>query len=50
MLAEMKKRCKAGECGNQTEAENAFRKLVEDQYSCQERPGAKKAIRIKLSH
>jgi len=45
MLAEMKKRCNAGEYGNQTEAENGFRKLIEDQSTCQERPGVKKAVR-----
>jgi hypothetical protein len=43
MLAEMKKRCNAGEYGNEAEAENAFRTLVENQYSCQGQPGVKKA-------
>ena len=34
-LAEMKKRCEAGEYSNQTEAESAFRKFVEDEAACQ---------------
>jgi hypothetical protein len=38
MLAEMKKRCEAGEYSNQTEAESAFRKLVEQQRICQNPP------------
>ena len=38
MLAEMKKRCEAGEYSNQTEAKSAFRKLVEHQRGCQNRP------------
>jgi hypothetical protein len=35
ILAEMKQRCKAGEYSNQTEAESAFRKFVDDETACQ---------------
>jgi hypothetical protein len=31
----MKQRCKAGEYSNQTEAESAFRKFVDDETACQ---------------
>ena len=34
VLAEMKKRCEAGEYGNRREAEIAFRKFVEDEEAC----------------
>jgi hypothetical protein len=35
ILAEMKKRCEAGEYSNQTQAESAFRRFVEDEDACQ---------------
>jgi hypothetical protein len=41
ILAEMKKRCEAGEYSNQTEAESAFRKFVEDESACQKVGGSK---------
>jgi hypothetical protein len=41
ILAEMKKRCEAGEYSNQTEAESAFRKFVEDESACQKMSGSK---------
>jgi hypothetical protein len=42
ILAEMKKRCEAGEYSNQTEAESAFRKFVEDEHACQKAKSASK--------
>jgi hypothetical protein len=35
ILADVKKRCQKGEYSSQTEAENAFRKFVEDESACQ---------------
>jgi len=43
ILAEMKKRSEAAEFSNQTEAEAAFRKLVEDEASCRKAAKAKGA-------
>ena len=40
VLAEMKKRCEAGEYSNQTEAESAFRRFVEDEHACQKTKSA----------
>jgi hypothetical protein len=35
ILAEVKKRCQAGEYRDQNESEEAFRKLVEGELNCQ---------------
>jgi hypothetical protein len=44
ILAEMKKRVDAREYSNQTEAEIAFRKFVEDEPACQREAKAKGAV------
>ena len=43
ILAGMEKRCEADEYTSQTEAENAFRKFVEDESVCQKPTKAKAA-------
>jgi len=44
ILAEVKKRCEAGEYRDQTEGETVFRKLVEDEVVCGKSAKANAAV------
>jgi len=43
ILAEVKKRCAAGEFRDQNESEDAFRKLVQEELNCQTAASAQQA-------